>query len=259
MAAGRDPGTRRGGRLPALARRRQPARGPEPRQARAVRDLHDERPVATSPSRRAGFERELRDRIAAAWRAEEFHTAAGLIPDELLDAFMLCGTREGGRDRRPGIPRGGGAGPAAPPAGGPGEVAGRRAARRCRDLRARSAGRERRGADAGRSRRRQPAGGWHARTGRDDDRSPHPVGARATPGRRDLGDRAAVRLHGVGDPGRGGRGTGLGRRRVQPAALPGGPRRRGAAAHRHEHRQRDLRRPPRASTPSPRRERATPS
>jgi 1,4-dihydroxy-2-naphthoate octaprenyltransferase len=43
---------------------------------------------------RAGFERELRDRIAAAWRAEEFHDAAGLIPDELLDAFMLCGTAE---------------------------------------------------------------------------------------------------------------------------------------------------------------------
>jgi 1,4-dihydroxy-2-naphthoate octaprenyltransferase len=43
---------------------------------------------------RAGFERELRDRIAAAWRAEEFHAAAGLIPDELLDAFMLCGTAE---------------------------------------------------------------------------------------------------------------------------------------------------------------------
>jgi len=43
---------------------------------------------------RAGFERELRDRIATAWRAEEFHTAAGLIPDDLLDAFMLCGTAE---------------------------------------------------------------------------------------------------------------------------------------------------------------------
>jgi 1,4-dihydroxy-2-naphthoate polyprenyltransferase len=43
---------------------------------------------------RAGFERELRDRIAAAWRAEEFHAAAELIPDELLDAFMLCGTVE---------------------------------------------------------------------------------------------------------------------------------------------------------------------
>ncbi|HEX2141650.1 MAG TPA: LLM class flavin-dependent oxidoreductase, partial [Candidatus Limnocylindria bacterium] len=43
---------------------------------------------------RAGFERELRDRIAAAWRAEEFHAAAELIPDDLLDAFMLCGTVE---------------------------------------------------------------------------------------------------------------------------------------------------------------------
>jgi 1,4-dihydroxy-2-naphthoate polyprenyltransferase len=43
---------------------------------------------------RAGFERELRDRIAAAWRAEDFHAAGNLIPDDLLDAFMLCGTRD---------------------------------------------------------------------------------------------------------------------------------------------------------------------
>ncbi|HET7027529.1 MAG TPA: LLM class flavin-dependent oxidoreductase [Candidatus Limnocylindrales bacterium] len=43
---------------------------------------------------RAGFDRELRDRIAAAWRAEDYTTAGKLIPDELLDAFMLCGTRE---------------------------------------------------------------------------------------------------------------------------------------------------------------------
>ena len=43
---------------------------------------------------RAGFEADLRDRIAAAWRAEEFHEAGKLIPDDLLDAFMLCGTRE---------------------------------------------------------------------------------------------------------------------------------------------------------------------
>jgi 1,4-dihydroxy-2-naphthoate polyprenyltransferase len=43
---------------------------------------------------RAGFERDLRDRIAGAWRAEDFTTAGNLIPDELLDAFMLCGTRE---------------------------------------------------------------------------------------------------------------------------------------------------------------------
>src|SRR5689334_3838488 len=43
---------------------------------------------------RAGFEQDLRDQIAAAWRAEDYTTAGRLIPDELLDAFMLCGTRE---------------------------------------------------------------------------------------------------------------------------------------------------------------------
>jgi 1,4-dihydroxy-2-naphthoate octaprenyltransferase len=43
---------------------------------------------------RAGFEADLRDRIATAWRAEDYTTAGNLIPDELLDAFMLCGTRE---------------------------------------------------------------------------------------------------------------------------------------------------------------------
>jgi 1,4-dihydroxy-2-naphthoate polyprenyltransferase len=43
---------------------------------------------------RAGFEPELRDRIAAAWRAEDYTTAGNLIPDDLLDAFMLCGTPE---------------------------------------------------------------------------------------------------------------------------------------------------------------------
>jgi 1,4-dihydroxy-2-naphthoate octaprenyltransferase len=43
---------------------------------------------------RAGFAVQLRDRIAAAWRADDFHEAGKLIPDDLLDAFMLCGTRE---------------------------------------------------------------------------------------------------------------------------------------------------------------------
>src|SRR5919201_3474653 len=43
---------------------------------------------------RAGFERELRDRIATAWRAEDYHAAAQLVPDDLLDAFILCGTAE---------------------------------------------------------------------------------------------------------------------------------------------------------------------
>src|SRR5664280_3541136 len=44
--------------------------------------------------RRVGFELDLRDRIAVAWRAEDYHEAGKLIPDELLDAFMLCGTRD---------------------------------------------------------------------------------------------------------------------------------------------------------------------
>ena len=43
---------------------------------------------------RAGFDGALRDAIATAWRAEDYTTAGNLIPDELLDAFMLCGTRE---------------------------------------------------------------------------------------------------------------------------------------------------------------------
>lgn len=42
--------------------------------------------------KRAGFEVGLRDEIAAAWRAEEYHRAAEAIPDELLDAFILAGT-----------------------------------------------------------------------------------------------------------------------------------------------------------------------
>src|SRR5438067_10887659 len=44
--------------------------------------------------KRAGFEPALRDAIAAAWRAEKFHDAQALIPDELLDAFLLCGTAD---------------------------------------------------------------------------------------------------------------------------------------------------------------------
>ena len=41
---------------------------------------------------RAGLPRQFRDDVAAAWRAEEYHRAAGLLPDELVDAFLLCGT-----------------------------------------------------------------------------------------------------------------------------------------------------------------------
>ncbi|MGC1183969.1 MAG: LLM class flavin-dependent oxidoreductase [Candidatus Dormiibacterota bacterium] len=44
--------------------------------------------------RRAGMDPSLRQPILAAWRAEDYHGAAQLIPDELVDAFLLCGTRE---------------------------------------------------------------------------------------------------------------------------------------------------------------------
>jgi 1,4-dihydroxy-2-naphthoate polyprenyltransferase len=49
--------------------------------------------------KRAGFETALRDRIATAWRAEDYHAAGEMIPDELLDAFILCGTVEGVAER----------------------------------------------------------------------------------------------------------------------------------------------------------------
>ena len=42
--------------------------------------------------KRAGFDPALRTQIATAWRAEDYHRAGELIPDELLDAFILCGT-----------------------------------------------------------------------------------------------------------------------------------------------------------------------
>ncbi len=43
---------------------------------------------------KAGFEPALRDQIAAAWRVEDYHKAAEIIPDAMLDAFMLVGTAE---------------------------------------------------------------------------------------------------------------------------------------------------------------------
>lgn len=44
--------------------------------------------------KRAGFPPDLRNEIAAAWRAEDYTRAGSLIPDELLDAFLACGTVE---------------------------------------------------------------------------------------------------------------------------------------------------------------------
>jgi 1,4-dihydroxy-2-naphthoate octaprenyltransferase len=44
--------------------------------------------------KRAGFDPALRDAISKAWRAEDYHAAGQLIPDSLLDAFILCGRVE---------------------------------------------------------------------------------------------------------------------------------------------------------------------
>jgi 1,4-dihydroxy-2-naphthoate polyprenyltransferase len=41
---------------------------------------------------RAGLDPALRHEVSAAWRREDYHAAAGLIPDEFVDAFLLCGT-----------------------------------------------------------------------------------------------------------------------------------------------------------------------
>lgn len=42
--------------------------------------------------RRVGLDPELKSRVFAAWREGDYHAAAGLIPDELVDAFILCGS-----------------------------------------------------------------------------------------------------------------------------------------------------------------------
>jgi 1,4-dihydroxy-2-naphthoate octaprenyltransferase len=44
--------------------------------------------------KRAGLDLELRDRVFQLWRAEDYHAAAQLIPDDMLDAFLLCGSRD---------------------------------------------------------------------------------------------------------------------------------------------------------------------
>lgn len=42
---------------------------------------------------RAGFPTALRDEVNRLWRAEDYHRAAEAIPDELLEAFVLAGSR----------------------------------------------------------------------------------------------------------------------------------------------------------------------
>ena len=92
-AAGRDPGTvRAAGYLLSLF-------GPSRREAlnRAKREpfvIYMMSILSDVSLDRAGLPRQVRDEVAAAWRAEEYHRAAALLPDELVDAFILCGTAE---------------------------------------------------------------------------------------------------------------------------------------------------------------------
>ena len=43
---------------------------------------------------RAGLDPSIRQAIFSRWREEDYTGAARIIPDELVDAFLLCGTRE---------------------------------------------------------------------------------------------------------------------------------------------------------------------
>lgn len=44
--------------------------------------------------RRVGLDPAIRTAVMAAWRAGDYHGAAALIPDEFVDAFLLCGTAQ---------------------------------------------------------------------------------------------------------------------------------------------------------------------
>ena len=187
--------------------------------------------------RRAGFELELRDRIAAAWRAEDFHEAGKLIPDELLDAFMLCGTRE---DVAAGAARfQDEAGLELPLLQPVVQEEDADHASCCAAARLYGESRSTEAAASGAGARRRP---W--------SRPAWPTIASWAPGsrtRRRLGAAwevlRPVLLHGLDHPGAGGRGAGLGGRPLRPRALPARAGRGRAAPRRHQRRQRGLRRP----------------
>ena len=94
-------GLARDGRLPPVARRQDAPRGAQPGEARAVRHLHDVGAVRCVAGR-AGFDQELRDRIAAAWRAEDFTTAGNLDPRRAARRVHAVRDPRGRRRRRDG-------------------------------------------------------------------------------------------------------------------------------------------------------------
>ena len=124
VEAGRDPASHRASRLPPDARRRHPPRGAQPRQARAVRHLHD-----VDPGRRLPQAGRLRGRAA---RPHRRGLARGGVPrgrqaHPRRPARRVHAVRHprGRGRRRPALPRRGWPGPAAAPAGRPGDGAGR--------------------------------------------------------------------------------------------------------------------------------------
>ena len=80
--------------------------------------------------RRAGFDVELRDRIAAAWRAEDYTTAGQPHPRRAARRVHAVRHARGRRGQGDGLPRRDRSGPAAAPAGPPGRPPDRRAPRR---------------------------------------------------------------------------------------------------------------------------------
>lgn len=93
IAAGRDPGTIDiGGYLLCLVDdSRAAALDRAKREPFAIYMLAIQSDISM---RRAGLDPSIRPAVMAAWRAGDYHVAAGLIPDEFVDAFLLCGTRE---------------------------------------------------------------------------------------------------------------------------------------------------------------------
>ena len=193
--------------------------------------------------KRAGFDPELRDRIAAAWRAEDYHTAGQLIPDELLDAFMLCGTREEVAGARRRVPR------------RPAWTC-RCSSRSCRKTSRSRSSSPRRGSTASR-------GGSAANGPAAAGRPPRtravaaPTSRRCSTAEQRVGVAVAARSARAGAlveilrpfsftastfPVRAGGRARRARRAVRLAPVPGRAAWRGAAARRHERDQRDLRR-----------------
>ena len=201
---------------------------------------------------RAGFPREMRDRIAAAWRAEDYHEAGKLIPDELLDAFMLCGTREDVAAKALAYHLEAGLDlpllqPVVQDETQTLELI--EAARLYASLPASAAtarDRRRRGSRPGRRRlgrhrfdRFDPA--WRRRSDRLGRARRRPqaraVRASSSPCRRCLRDPSAVRLHRLRDSGARRWSTGVPRPALCAAAVPGRPGRRNAPPLRHQRHQ----------------------